>query len=89
MLFRSYDRLYLLDENFDWVECESNTRSVSYPNMIDKNGKKIFASLSEDGVGGDYCEWGMMIMIGRYSMEDGAFVLICEDSKGAGFMGEE
>ena len=29
------------------------TLAIHFPNMIDKNGKKIFASLSEDGVGGD------------------------------------
>jgi len=29
------------------------TLAIHFTNMIDKNGKKIFASLSEDGVGGD------------------------------------
>ncbi len=32
---------------------DPNTLAIHFPNMIDKNGKKIFASLSEDGVGGD------------------------------------
>lgn len=32
---------------------ETNTLAIHFPNMIDKNGKKIFASLSKDGVGGD------------------------------------
>ena len=44
--------LYLM-ENAKWVECVSKTMAISFPNIIDKNGKKIFASLSEDGVGGD------------------------------------
>lgn len=44
--------LYNHDESY-WVGCEPSTRSVSYPNMLDKNNKPIFASLSEDGRGGD------------------------------------
>ncbi len=32
---------------------DPNTLAIHFPNMIDKNGKKIFASLSEDGLGGD------------------------------------
>ena len=32
---------------------DPSTLAIHFPNMIDKNGKKIFASLSEDGVGGD------------------------------------
>jgi len=34
-------------------EIDPKTIAIHFPNMIDKNGKKIFASLSEDGVGGD------------------------------------
>lgn len=34
-------------------EIDPSTLSIHFPNMIDKNGKKIFASLGEDGVGGD------------------------------------
>ncbi len=34
-------------------QIDQNTLAIHFPNMIDKNGKKIFASLSEDGVGGD------------------------------------
>ncbi len=32
---------------------DQNTLAIHFQNMTDKNGKKIFASLSEDGVGGD------------------------------------
>jgi len=32
---------------------DPKTLAINFKNMIDKNGKKIFASLSEDGVGGD------------------------------------
>ena len=34
-------------------DIDPSTLAIHFPNMIDKNGKKIFASLSEDGVGGD------------------------------------
>ena len=35
---------------------DPKTLAIHFPNMIDKNGKKIFASLSENGVGGDECK---------------------------------
>ena len=31
------------------------TLSIHFPNMLDKNGEKIFASLAEDGKGGSKC----------------------------------
>jgi len=34
-------------------EIDPKTLSISFDNMLDKNKKRIFASLSEDGVGGD------------------------------------
>lgn len=35
------------------TQVDPKTLAIHFPNMIDKNGTKIFASLSEDGVGGD------------------------------------
>jgi len=32
---------------------DTKTLAIHFPNMLDKNKKRIFASLSEDGVGGD------------------------------------
>lgn len=32
---------------------DQKTLAIHFPNMTDKNGKKVFASLGEDGVGGD------------------------------------
>lgn len=34
-------------------EVEESTRSINFEDMLDKNNKPIFASLSEDGIGGD------------------------------------
>ena len=39
-----------------YTEIDTSTLSIHFQNMLDKNGKKIFASLSEDGVGGDECK---------------------------------
>lgn len=38
--------------NCVWRECEESTRSINFDDMLDKQGNKIFASLSEDGKGG-------------------------------------
>ena len=40
-------------ENGNQYEIDPLTLAIHFPNMLDKNGKKIFASLSEDGKGGD------------------------------------
>ena len=37
----------------EWVECDEATRSISLSDMIDSEGDIVFASLSEDGMGGD------------------------------------
>ncbi len=34
-------------------EIDTTTLSIHFPDMLDSEGKKIFASLSEDGKGGD------------------------------------
>lgn len=38
-------------------EVQLDTRSLSFPDMIDSEGNKIFASLQEDGKGGDSFVW--------------------------------
>lgn len=35
--------------------CYLDTLSIHFPDMIDSQGSKIFASLNEDGKGGDLC----------------------------------
>jgi hypothetical protein len=46
---------------------DQNTLAIHFPNMIDKNGKKIFASLSEDGVGGDKLKGNSLKFVVRMS----------------------
>jgi len=36
-----------------WVEIDLSTLAINFPDMIDKDDTKIFASLSKDGKGGD------------------------------------
>ena len=35
--------------------CYLHTLSINFPNMLDSQGNKIFASLQKDGSGGDIC----------------------------------
>lgn len=57
------DELELRDNSetmFDsWIPCDDTTRSVSYPDMLDSEGNRIFASFSENGNGGDILEWSI------------------------------
>jgi len=56
-LFIIWDKYYILwgtTNNIpNQIEINPSTLAIHFPNMIDKNGKKIFASLSKDGIGGD------------------------------------
>ena len=42
----------------DTIEVDKDTIAIHFPNMLDKNSAKIFASLSEDGKGGTICKDG-------------------------------
>lgn len=46
-----FNQMYLKVEGV-WIECEQSTRSINLPDMIDSEGTKIFASLSDCGKGG-------------------------------------
>jgi hypothetical protein len=50
---------------------DPSTLAIHFPDMIDKNGKRIFASLSEDGKGGDFEE-----DFGVVCYRDNSFVLV-------------
>ena len=54
---------------------DPNTLSISFPNMIDKKSKRIFASLSEDGVGGD------ILNIHLFTLELGENMGVAEGEK--------
>lgn len=48
-----------LVSDYDYRDCEIDptTLAIHFPDMLDSQGNKIFASLSEDGKGGDIIEW--------------------------------
>lgn len=43
---------YITYESLEW-EIDPTTLSIHFPDMIDSQGNKIFASLQKDGKGGD------------------------------------
>jgi len=47
-----FNQMYLFVKG-KWRECDESTRSINLSDMLDSEGTKIFASLSEDGKGGD------------------------------------
>jgi len=44
-----------------WTEIDTTTLAIHFPDMLDSEDNKIFASLNEDGRGGDFgsCESGI------------------------------
>ena len=59
---------------------DASTLAIHFPNMIDKNGKKIFASLSEDGVGGDKLKSDYSNEPYRYVYNKGQFSIVTGDN---------
>lgn len=57
--FKANNTLIVL-ENGDEFSIKPNTRSINLDDMLDSQGNKIFASLSEDGKGGDILYWHNM-----------------------------
>ena len=45
--------------------CYLHTLSINFPDMLDSQGNKIFASLSEDGKGGDITDKGICMYISK------------------------
>lgn len=45
----------------DYFQIDQSTLAIHFPDMIDSDGNKIFASLSEDGKGGDIVSGGFGI----------------------------
>ena len=48
-------------------QIDPTTLSISFPDMLDSQGNRIFASLSEDGKGGDIVEYNGRQEIIKYS----------------------
>jgi hypothetical protein len=52
-----YDCFIDIGEQLDDFEIDPSTLAIHFPAMVDSEGNKIFASLSEDGKGGDICNY--------------------------------
>ena len=72
------DEYYIIeDEDMEYYRpIDPTTLAIHFPNMLDCQGNKIFASLSEDGKGGDICyvrdfSYGDLQGVARY--EDNCF----------------
>ena len=52
LTYKGYSTIFN-EYGLDGVNIDDTTLSIHFPDMIDSNGNKIFASLSEDGKGGD------------------------------------
>ena len=50
------DIFWIQSKQFIDYQIDTNTLSINFPNMIDSQGNKIFASLQEEGKGGDIIE---------------------------------
>ena len=58
LAYKGYPTIFN-EYGLDGIEIDKSTLSIHFPDMLDSNGNKIFASLQEDGKGGDvilFCE---------------------------------
>lgn len=56
----------ICDEDGIYHEVSKDYLSIHFPNMLDSQGNKIFASLQEDGKGGDIMQDDEYIGIAKY-----------------------
>lgn len=73
---------YCSENRFDFKvsekdEIDPTTLAIHFPDMLDSNGNKIFASLQEDGKGGDIMQDDEYFGIAKY--KDCQFVVEYED----------
>ena len=69
------DFLIRVDGEYHFIDV--STLSIHFPDMIDSQGNKIFASLQEDGKGGDIMQDDEYFGIAKY--KDCQFVVEYED----------
>ncbi|OCL81817.1 hypothetical protein [Arcobacter porcinus] len=68
---------------------DPSTLSIHFPNMLDKEGNKIFASLQEDGKGGDkFIEDGKIFIIWLENISFKMNASIKENGKGVNYNDE-
>lgn len=55
LVYKGYPVIFN-EYGLDGVDIDPTTLSIHFPDMLDSQGNKIFASLQEDGKGGDIVE---------------------------------
>lgn len=62
--FKTSKQSYIIpiSPSFYYIEVEESTLAVHHPSMLDSNNNKIFASLQEDGQGGDIDQNGKVFI---------------------------
>lgn len=72
-----HDNTIIVLDNGDQFPIKKDTRSISFDDIVDSNGNKIFASLQEDGKGGDIMQNDEYYGIAKY--KDSRFVVEYEN----------
>ena len=76
-----YDYVFYIKQtygdHFQDIEVDITTLAIHFPDMLDSQGNKIFASLSEDGKGGDIMKDDEYYGIAKY--KDSRFVVEYEN----------
>lgn len=57
IMIEGLENLARIGINQGLYKIDETTLAIHFPDMLDSEGNKIFASLSEDGKGGDIIEW--------------------------------
>lgn len=66
------------DRFIDHIIIDPTTLSIHFPDMLDSQGDKIFASLSEDGKGGDIFEHSVSCRLDTPRPHDGTYWVHCK-----------
>lgn len=79
-LFKDYYNFkWFIHDSVQTDEIDPSTLSIHFPDMLDSEGGKIFASLSEDGKGGDEFEFEIYCYIEGWLKEKGLLVYDSEE----------
>ena len=54
LVYKGYPTIFN-EYGLNGIEIDKSTLSIHFPDMLDSQGNKIFASLQKDGRGGDIC----------------------------------
>ena len=82
IMIEGLENLARIGINQGLYKIDETTLAVHFPDMLDSQGNKIFASLSEDGKGGDYLlgdNWEGVLKMYKNGDTDKAYFELWED----------